>query len=45
MSLQPKAYLTPEDYLAIERSAEFKSEYFAGEMFAMLTTTHRRGKT
>lgn len=35
MSLQPKPHLTPEDYLAIERSAEFKSEYFAGEMFAM----------
>ncbi|MCB1771394.1 MAG: Uma2 family endonuclease [Candidatus Competibacteraceae bacterium] len=35
MSLQPKPHLTPEDYLAIERSAEFKSEYFDGEMFAM----------
>jgi Uma2 family endonuclease len=35
MSLQPKAYLSPEDYLALERSAEFKSEYFAGEIFAM----------
>jgi Uma2 family endonuclease len=27
--------LTPEEYLAIERKAEFKSEYFNGEMFAM----------
>ena len=35
MSLQPKPYLTPEDYLALERSADFKSEYFNGEIFAM----------
>jgi Uma2 family endonuclease len=35
MSLQPKAYLSTEDYLALERSAEFKSEYFDGEIFAM----------
>jgi Uma2 family endonuclease len=27
--------LTPAEYLAIERAAETKSEYFAGEMFAM----------
>ncbi|MDS4069452.1 MAG: Uma2 family endonuclease [Candidatus Competibacter sp.] len=35
MSLQPKPCLSPEDYLALERSAEFKSEYFDGEIFAM----------
>lgn len=35
MSLQPKSHLTPEDYLALERSANFKSEYFEGEVFAM----------
>ncbi len=35
MSLQPKPYLSPEDYLALERCAEFKSEYFDGEIFAM----------
>jgi Uma2 family endonuclease len=35
MSSQPKTRLTPEEYLAIEREAEFKSEYFDGEMFAM----------
>ena len=35
MPLQPKPRLTPEDYLAIERSADFKSEYFDGEIFAM----------
>jgi Uma2 family endonuclease len=27
--------LTPDEYLAIERKAEFKSEYLNGEMFAM----------
>jgi Uma2 family endonuclease len=36
MPAQPQiAYLTPEDYLAIERQAQYKSEYFDGEMFAM----------
>lgn len=35
MSLKPKTGYTPEEYLAIERKAEFKSEYFNGEMFAM----------
>jgi Uma2 family endonuclease len=35
MSLQPKTYLTPEQYLAVERDADYRSEYFAGEMFAM----------
>jgi len=35
MSTQPKSPLTPEQYLEIERKAEYKSEYLAGEMFAM----------
>ena len=35
MSSRPKTFLTPEEYLAIERKAEYKSEYFNGEMFAM----------
>jgi Uma2 family endonuclease len=35
MSTQSKSSLTPEEYLEIERKAEFKSEYFQGEMFAM----------
>jgi hypothetical protein len=30
MSLQPKTCLTPGEYLAIERKAEYKSEYFRG---------------
>jgi Uma2 family endonuclease len=35
MSSQPKVRLTPEEYLTIERKAECKSEYHAGQMFAM----------
>jgi Uma2 family endonuclease len=36
MSTLPKrSLLTPEEYLAIERRAEFKSEYFQGEIFAL----------
>jgi Uma2 family endonuclease len=35
MSTLAKSFLTPEEYLKIERQAEYKSEYFAGEMFAM----------
>ncbi len=30
-----KARLTPEEYLAIERAAEFKSEFYDGQMDAM----------
>jgi Uma2 family endonuclease len=29
----PKPYLSPEEYLAIERAAETRSEYLDGEMF------------
>jgi len=35
MASQPRTFLTPEQYLAIERAAEYKSEYYGGEMFAM----------
>ncbi len=35
MSAVPKVLLTPEQYLAIERKAEFRSEFYRGEMFAM----------
>ena len=31
----PIPKLTVEEYLEIEREAEYKSEYFNGEMFAM----------
>jgi Uma2 family endonuclease len=35
MSTLPKTFLTEEQYLEIERAAEFKSEYFDGQMYAM----------
>ncbi len=35
MSAVPNRQLTPQEYLAIERRAEYKSEYFRGETFAM----------
>lgn len=35
MSTVPKPYITPEEYLHRERKAEFRSEYFRGETFAM----------
>src|SRR4051812_334128 len=46
MSAAPKSRLTSEQYLAIERKAEFKSEYYNGEMFAMagVSRAHSRAK-
>ena len=35
MSSVLKPLLTPQEYLAKERKAEYKSEYYRGEMFAM----------
>jgi Uma2 family endonuclease len=35
MTSQPQPRLTPEEYLAIERQAAYKSEFFNGEMYAM----------
>ncbi len=35
MASNPVAKLTEDEYLAIERAAEFKSEFIDGEMFAM----------
>ncbi len=35
MSSEAKIHYTPEEYLALERQADYKSEYFAGEIFAM----------
>ncbi len=35
MSVQPSRTCTPDEYLALERESESKSEYFNGEIFAM----------
>lgn len=44
---QRVAVLTPEEYLEIERTATYRSEYLRGEMFAMAggSPTHSRIKT
>ena len=41
MSSQRKTLMTPEEYLAAERKAETKSEYFGGEVFAMVGASKR----
>ncbi len=35
MAVQTKPFITPEEYLERERQAEYKSEYYNGEIFAM----------
>ena len=35
MATQPFPRLTEDEYLRIERAAQFKSEFVGGEMFAM----------
>ncbi len=35
VSAKQKQYYTPEEYLAFERSSEFKSEYLNGQIYAM----------
>jgi Uma2 family endonuclease len=39
MSTAPVRKYTPEEYLALERAAQQKSEYFRGEIFAMAGAT------
>jgi Uma2 family endonuclease len=41
MSRQPKTYVTPDEYLALERQAEYKNEYFDGEIFAMVGASRK----
>jgi Uma2 family endonuclease len=41
MSTLPNSFITPEQYLELERKAEFKSEYYNGEVFAMAGATRR----
>ena len=44
MSRQAKAYVTPEEYLTLERQAEYKSEYYDGEIFAMTGASVRHNR-
>ena len=39
MATQPRPYLTPQQYLEIDRAAERGSEYYDGEMFPMTAVT------
>jgi Uma2 family endonuclease len=41
MSSQLVTYLTPEEYLVLERQAETKSEYLDGELIAMTGATRK----
>jgi len=43
MSTAPTRRLSPEEYLAQERLAEFRSEYLRGEVFAMAGTSYEHG--
>jgi Uma2 family endonuclease len=44
MTAVPKRKLTAAEYLEIERKAEFKSEFYDGEMFAMSGGTYRHSR-
>jgi Uma2 family endonuclease len=44
MATAPLPYLTPEQYLEIEEKAEFKSEYWDGQMYAMAGGTPRHSE-
>ena len=41
MSTKHKTLITPQEYLALEREAETKSEYYAGEVFALAGASPR----
>jgi Uma2 family endonuclease len=44
VSSDPKTLLTEKEYLAIERRAEFRSEFHGGEMFAMVGASRRHNR-
>ena len=41
MTVHDKRYVTPEEYLTLERAAETKSEYLDGEIIAMTGASRR----
>ncbi|HYY93233.1 MAG TPA: Uma2 family endonuclease [Pyrinomonadaceae bacterium] len=41
MASLPDYYISPEEYLSLERRAEFKSEYFDGVVYAMACGSER----
>lgn len=43
MATQPKPFITPQQYLEIERNAEYKSEYISGDMIAMSGASYKHG--
>lgn len=44
MAAQPKVKYTPDEYLALERQAEYRSEYVDGEIFAMAGASGRHNR-
>ncbi len=44
MPAQPQKKYTPEEYLELERAAEYKSEYYQGEIFAMAGASRNHNK-
>jgi len=44
MSTSPTSPLTAEEYLEVERKAEFKSEFYLGEMFAMSVGSRKHSR-
>ena len=41
MASLPKSFIAPEDYLALDRKAEIKSEYYAGQIIAFAGASKR----
>ena len=44
MTAQPQKYYTEEEYMELEREADYKSEYFQGEIFAMAGAGHNHNR-